>query len=74
MLLDCKIFASCGNQQERSDEYVVLNAHSIHVFFKYLQFFPTYFLVSVVGFAPVTDKAVEKIFRFAKGFALDLPE
>jgi len=31
-------------------------------------------LVSVVGFDPVINKAVEKVFRFAKGFALDLPE
>lgn len=47
----------------------------VYMVFKYLHFFPYLVLgYSVVGFAPVTNKAVEKIFRLAKGSALALPE
>lgn len=44
----------------------------IYKLFTYLHFFPYVVLgYSLVGFAPVINKAVEKVFRFAKGLALD---
>lgn len=45
----------------------------IYMVFIYLHFFHLILGYSVVGFAPMINKFVEKVFRFAEDFALDLP-